>query len=173
MARLHADRDWFLRVLEELPRTVCHLDVWPANLIDRGPGDTVLVDWSFVGDGCLGEDLGNLIPDCVADLFVPSDLLPELTRRLYDGYTRGLSSAGWRGDERLIRLGMLASAVKYDWLAAHMLDRAVRGGLSAYGGSTPTDPAPLFRARGAALAHLAGWAEEARRLAPSIGWPAP
>ena len=53
--------------MERLPRAVCHLDVWPNNIIRRAAGEIVLVDWAFAGDGALGEDIGNLVPDCVFD----------------------------------------------------------------------------------------------------------
>ncbi|MGW7237643.1 phosphotransferase [Streptomyces sp. NPDC054804] len=59
--RLHHDREWFLQVLEALPRAFCHLDMWPANLRSDGPA-AVALDWAFAGDGALGEDLGNYIP---------------------------------------------------------------------------------------------------------------
>lgn len=43
MVRLHHDREWFLEVMEALPRTFSHLDQWPANVRSDGP-DSVLFD---------------------------------------------------------------------------------------------------------------------------------
>jgi hypothetical protein len=168
MTRLHAERDRFLSWMAGLPRTLCHLDVWPANLFDTGPdGRTVLVDWAYAGDGALGEDPGNLVPDSVFDLFLPSAMLPELDRTVFDAYLDGLRRAGWKGDERLSRLATCASAVKYEWLTPSMLARAGDERHLAYGRQAPS--AELYRERGATLMFLAGWADEARRLAAQLG----
>ncbi|MFJ7336954.1 aminoglycoside phosphotransferase [Streptomyces sp. NPDC101116] len=170
MVRLHLDREWFLTVMESLPRALCHLDQRPANVVRGGPGASVLLDWAFTGDGALGEDLGNYLPDCVFDLFVPAADLPGLAKAAYDAYVHGLRGSGWRGDERLVRLGVCASAVKYDWLTALMLARADREPV-AYGGEG-TVPAELrYRERALTLAFLAEWAAEARMLAPLLGFP--
>ncbi|CAL9409294.1 hypothetical protein SUDANB105_01615 [Streptomyces sp. enrichment culture] len=169
MVRLRHDREWFLHIMESLPRTFAHLDMWPANVRSSGP-DSVAFDWAFPGDGALGEDLGNYLPDSVFDLFVPADRLPEYATAAYEAYLHGLRETGWRGDERLVRLGVCASAVKYDWLTALMLARAGEEQLD-YGGAGTVSPELRYRERGKALAFLAGWAAEARTLAPLLGFP--
>jgi hypothetical protein len=80
LLRLRASRERLLSLSERLPRTVCHLDVWPNNLIRRTSGEIVLLDWAFTGDGALGEDVGNLIPDSVLDLLFPHDALALCVR---------------------------------------------------------------------------------------------
>ena len=110
LLRLRANRERLLSLSEGLPRTVCHLDVWPNNLIRRPSGEVVLLDWAFTGDGALGEDVGNLIPDSVLDLLFPHDALDELDARLTRAYVRGLRDAGSDVDERIVRLGICASA---------------------------------------------------------------
>lgn len=92
-------------LMERLPRATCHLDVWPANVVRRPSGESVLVDWAFCGDGALGEDIGKLVPDSVFDLFWPADRLDELAEETYAAYVGGLRSGGWSGDETLVRLG--------------------------------------------------------------------
>lgn len=54
-------------------------------------------------------------------------------------HVHGLREGGWRGDERLVRLGMCASAVKYDWLAP--LPTGTGRPLTKGAGSV-SDPAP-------------------------------
>ncbi|MER5791629.1 aminoglycoside phosphotransferase [Streptomyces sp. NPDC001980] len=171
MVRLHHDREWFLQVLEALPRAFCHLDMWPANLRSDGPA-TVALDWSFAGDGALGEDLGNYLPDSVFDLFVPAARLPGYAAAAYDAYVQGLRETGRDFDERLVRLAVCASAVKYDWLTALMLARAGEAQLD-YGGGRPVSAELRYRERGLTLAFLADWAAEARALAPELGFPEP
>ncbi|MEU6712166.1 hypothetical protein ABZ897_11875 [Nonomuraea sp. NPDC046802] len=166
LLRLHRDREWLLSVMESLPRALCHLDLWPSNAIDAD-GESVLLDWAFAGDGALGEDIGNHIPDSVFDLYVPAARLPDLDATVFGGYVRGLREAGWREDERQVRLAVCASAVKYDWLVPWLLrhiDRQPR----AYGGQGAVDAVRLFHERGAAMLFLTGWADEARRLSDTL-----
>jgi hypothetical protein len=65
--RLLAGRSTLLDAMERLPRTRSHLDLWVSNEIRRPDGTVVLVDWAFAGDGAMGEDLGNHVPDAVFD----------------------------------------------------------------------------------------------------------
>jgi len=168
LLRLHERREWLLGLMETLPRTICHLDVWPQNLVRRPDGRVVFLDWAFVGDGALGEDVGNLVPDCVFDLLLPYGMLDELDTTLTAAYLRGLRDAGWRGDDRLVRLGICASAVKYDWLTARCLDQARAERQLDYGGHHPVDADARFAARAAGLGLLARWVREAEQLAASL-----
>ena len=60
-------------LVESLPRTLCHLDCWANNAIAADDGTDVLVDWSFAGDGAVGEDPGNWVPDTLFDFFLESE----------------------------------------------------------------------------------------------------
>jgi hypothetical protein len=169
LVQLHETRDRLLALMERLPRTLCHLDVWPNNLIRRASGEMVFLDWAFVGDGALGEDVGNLIPDSVFDLLLHHDLLDEVDERLTSAYLQGLREAGWNGDERLVRLGICASAVKYDWLTAFCLEHAGADEHLDYGRAASVDAGARYAARAAGLALCARWAREANELARSLG----
>ena len=158
-ARLLAHRELLLATMEALPRTVCHLDAWVANVIRRPDGAVVLLDWSSAGDGALGEDLGNWLPDAVFDLFWPAEHLADLEEACYPAYLAGLRQAGWRGSEADVRLGLVASAVKYAWLLPLLLAHASNAEHHAY--HRRADPEHLYRQRGTALAHLVTWADEA------------
>ncbi len=168
LRRLHAEQPSFVSWVEAVPRTLSHLDVWPNNAFAT-PDGAVLIDWAFAGEGGLGEDAGNLVPDSVFDLLHPAEILPELDRAVFEGYLDGLRQAGWRADQRWVRLAMCAAAVKYDWLAPVMLRSALDGRHAGYGGAPVEDPARLFSERGAALAFLTERAEEARGLAAELG----
>jgi len=169
LRQLRADRQRLLGYLAAVPSTFAHLDVWPDNLFDCG-ADLVLIDWGFAGVGSAGEDPGNLVPDSVFDLRHPSSMLHDLDRTVFDAYLAGLRDAGWDGDERLIRLGMTASACKCDWIAGATLWRAAQETATQpiYGG-TQVDPDVLFSTRAQALALMVEWAAEARRLAAKLG----
>jgi hypothetical protein len=162
--RLVAEQDDFLGWLESRPRTVAHLDVWPANLFhDRDR--VVLVDWAFCGFGAPGEDIGNLIVDSVFDLLQAPARLADIEAATVTAYLTGLRAAGWRGREDDVLLGLSCTAVKYAWLLPHMLGQAVRGEHPGYGGRPVADQAELYRARSAGLELLMDWADRARALA--------
>jgi hypothetical protein len=168
LAALYRERGRFYAVLDALPRTLCHLDVWPLNLVARPDGRVALLDWAFAGDGALGEDAGNLVPDTVFDRFLPGEMLPDLDRAVTDAYLAGVAEAGWKGDPRLVRLAICASAVKYHWLGPLSV-RSAPGEQRDYGGAPTRDPVEKFRQRALGLAHLCRWADEARDLARTLG----
>jgi Phosphotransferase enzyme family len=148
---LHNRRDDLLQIMDRLPRTLCHLDFWTKNLIRRPDGTVVLLDWAFVGDGAIGEDIGNLIPDAAFDHFVPSSELPDLDAAVIEAYTSGLLAGGWDGDANLAQLSVWASSVKYDWLTPFMLASASAARQMKYGGSEEIDAKFRFKERGEAL----------------------
>jgi Phosphotransferase enzyme family len=75
---VHAHRERLYQISESLPRALCHLDVWPKNLFLRPGGQVTVIDWSFAGDGAIGEDAGNLVPDAAFDHFIAASDLPGL-----------------------------------------------------------------------------------------------
>jgi len=147
-------------IAESCPSTLCHLDVWPANVVRRPDGRYALLDWAFCGAGALGEDVANLVPDSVFDLLVPADAVDELATRAEDAYLAGVRDGGWRGDEDAVRLGLRAAAVKYHWLAARLLvdpDAPIR---YVYGGRAVAAD-DYYAARAAGLRVLCRWADDA------------
>jgi hypothetical protein len=146
------------------PRTLCHLDVWPMNLIADGPGP-VLLDWAFVGEGGLGEDIANLIVDSFADGLMDLSRLPALAAQATDAYLAGLRAGGWSGPPDEIRQAVAAAgAAKYCWLAPALLSRAASGGLA--GPANYDREASEVRVRerfGRLLDLLVDWAERVLR----------
>lgn len=166
---VHDNRERLYQINEALPRTLCHLDFWTKNLIAAPGGDTVVLDWAFFGLGALGEDIGNLIPDAVFDLFLPARSLSFLETAVFDAYEAGLRESGWDDDARLVRLGMWSSAVKYDWLGPATVIGAQATEHLRYGGVERVDPVHKLSERAAGLLHLAAWAEKALGLAEELG----
>jgi hypothetical protein len=167
---VHAHSERLYQISESLPRTLCHLDFWPKNLFRVAGRETVVVDWSFAGDGAVGEDAGNLVPDAVIDHFVTADQMPRLEQAVYEGYLRGLRAAGWHDDPRLVQLGMWSSAVKYDWLAPFTLTEVGQERQYRYGGAGEIDASFKFRERTRTLLYIAGWAQKAIELADQLGF---
>jgi hypothetical protein len=127
-----------------------------------------IIDWSFVGDGAVGEDIGNLIPDSIFDLNLPASLLPKLEETLPAHYIAGLRAAGWSGDDRLVMLAIHASAIKYDWFAPRLLHHADDDAQVNYGG-VAADVMTLNAARWQGMAMLGRWAREALVEADALG----
>jgi hypothetical protein len=156
-------REALLDLVAALPRARCHLDFWVSNVIQRPSGELALFDWAFYGDGALGEDIGNYLPDAVLDLFWPVERLPELADTCITNYLDGLHEAGWRGDPDLVRLAVMASGVKYAWLLPGLLGRASDATHNAY--HREVDSRYLFHQRGQALLYVADWCIEALQRA--------
>jgi len=159
LRRLQADHSRPVAIVDSAERTLCHLDVWPANLIDDD-GASVLLDWSFAGDGAVGEDVSNLIIDSCADGLMDVALLPEIAESATDGYLRGLSDGGWTGSADTVRTTIAAcGAAKYSWFAPAVAGRAARDhiGRSSYGQDTSAAAAARRVTRLVTL--IADWAD--------------
>ena len=99
-------------------------------------GVSVLLDWSFTGEGAIGEDAANLILDSCSDGLMDVALLPEIAETVTDGYLLGLREGGWPGSGDAARAAIAAcGAAKYSWFGPWMASRAVRDelGPSSYG----------------------------------------
>jgi hypothetical protein len=127
--RLWEDHPALLEAIEQLPQTLCHLDLWPPNMFARttaaGEAQTVLIDWSQIGYGAPAEDIANLVLDSVWMFKIPPDALPAYEQYVWNGYIAGLRAAGWQGDEAQVRfVYAAAAALRFGLLAGRLLQAA-------------------------------------------------
>ena len=98
------DRNDFSVAVASLPRTFCHNDAFRRNVLNRKE-EVVLIDWALAGVGAIGEDLVSLVAVSLYYEGFTQAYADELDQVVFAGYVRGLSQAGWRGDQRLARIG--------------------------------------------------------------------
>jgi hypothetical protein len=159
---LWAHRERMVAAAQAAERTLCHLDVWPANLADEA-GVSVLFDWPFTGDGAVGEDAANLIIDSFTDGLMATALLADVAQTVTDGYLAGLRDAGWAGCHDSVRGAIAAcGAAKHSWFGRAMARRAVGGDLGKSSYRRDTSGASAVRRLAPLVELIADWARLAQ-----------
>lgn len=121
LLRLWEERGILLDVLERLPQTFCHLDAWRGNLFAapdaNGQHQFIAIDWAYAGLGTIATDIGDLAGASFSMFGVePCD--PRTFHTLiFENYLEGLRSAGWQGDQSMVRVAFaIFTALKYGCL---------------------------------------------------------
>jgi len=169
LLRLWAAHESLLAALEQMPRTFCHHDAWQPNLVVQpcadGGEQTIALDWALAGIGALGEELGQLVAGSLMLDEVPDSIAERLPEAAWEGYLAGLTDVGWRGDEKQVRLGYLASATLRWGLAPPGLTLALNESRHAVVEQQRGQPITSILARRARAAYaLLDLAEEAVAL---------
>lgn len=127
------------RVLDELPRVLCHGDAHLGNVMRRqgpdGAWEFVLIDWSMAGVGAPGEEIGHLFSTNILANYVPPEQAGDLAETLLAGYCEGLLAGGVPCAEQAVRTGFaVTTALRSFGFALPLILRA---------GSDPTNQAAV------------------------------
>ncbi len=104
------DRHLFQAALAQLPRALCHTDAFRRNILHRGD-DVLLLDWALASVGAVGEELVCLVAVSLYYEGYSADYADQLDEAVFASYVAGLRQAGWKGDEKLARLGYTCGMV--------------------------------------------------------------
>ena len=110
-------RKVYLKALDRLPQTLCHMDYFVRNLVPRqGPQgeEFVVFDWAYTGVGAVGEEIAPLVIGSLALLGIDMKFADSIEKEAIAGYTAGLVEAGWQGEPDLVWAGYsLSGALRY------------------------------------------------------------
>ncbi len=109
-------QSWYA-VLDGLPQTFCHQDVFPRNAFVRHWGQpdqankTLAIDWAFCGIGPVGAELAPLIGSSLGFFEFEPDAADRVEALCLASYMDGIIDAGWKGTRSDVLLGYLGSLV--------------------------------------------------------------
>jgi len=109
-------RQKLYEALDQLPRTLCHNDLFPRNLFVGGPDHpncSVAIDWAFCGPAPVGQELSTLVGSSQAFRESQPELWDDLERECLEGYAEGLRLVGWHGSEEILLGYVLSSALRF------------------------------------------------------------
>ncbi|MCY4146498.1 MAG: phosphotransferase [Chloroflexi bacterium] len=98
------DRQLFRDALAQLPQTLCHNDAFRRNILHSDAG-AVLLDWALAGRGGIGEELVSLAALALYYSGFTQAYAEQIDQAVFAAYVDGLRESGWRGDQRLARIG--------------------------------------------------------------------
>jgi hypothetical protein len=102
------ESDRIHRVMDGLPRVLCHADAHRGNVMRRrrsdGTREFVVIDWSTLGVGAAGEEIGHQFSTNILTGAVPAEQAGDLAETLIAGYVRGSGMS-----EEAVRCGFTAT----------------------------------------------------------------
>jgi Phosphotransferase enzyme family len=113
---LWEQRENLYQALDQLPRTLCHNDVFPRNLFGGGtddPDHSVAIDWAFCGPAPVGQELTALVGASQAFFESRPERWDDLERDCLAGYAEGLRQAGWSGSDEILLGYLLSSGLRF------------------------------------------------------------
>jgi hypothetical protein len=172
---LWANRTEWMDILDRMPLTLCHFDIWRPNLFtctgEDGQEQTVVLDWQCAGLGPVGE-IGNLLLTSLMNLEMKGADASALDAVIWESYLQGLQEAGWKGDARQVRFCYTAyPALRWGlvfpllMVLPYVLDESKRTEAEEKYGQSIEE---LLRQWADALYFLLDLADEARCLASAL-----
>jgi hypothetical protein len=107
--QLWQQRNTLFAALDQLPQTLCHLDLNARNLfvrpVDTGAIQCVAIDWESAGVSALGAELASLVGGSLRFDLADRDRAAELEATVLASYLEGVRATGWLADPQGVRLG--------------------------------------------------------------------